>query len=127
MAKIRHVGNIKQELCLEDILLEMGLVRQRCLRKSGWHLHQWKRPHVQLQFIPKDSLHPGSSLIQSDAPQAYLQASFRPELPTFVSLPPEWLPHKIRSKFCSPVFPLRAPLYGQPLSGNMWGDHLAQK
>eukprot|EP00971_Amphidinium_carterae_P066567 1318213-Amphidinium_carterae.1 len=73
------------------------------------------------------SLRPGSSLIQSDAPQAYLQASFRPELPTFVSLPPEWLPHKIRSKFRSPVFPLRAPLYGHPLSGNMWGDHLAQK
>eukprot|EP00971_Amphidinium_carterae_P104820 2075714-Amphidinium_carterae.1 len=25
------------------------------------------------------------------------------------------------------VFPLCAPLYGHPLSGNMWGDHLAQK
>eukprot|EP00971_Amphidinium_carterae_P110472 2188392-Amphidinium_carterae.1 len=30
-------------------------------------------------------------------------------------------------KFRSPVFPLRAPLYGHPLSGNTWGDHLAQK
>eukprot|EP00971_Amphidinium_carterae_P029538 581446-Amphidinium_carterae.1 len=68
--------------------------------------------------IAMHSLHPKSSLLQSDAPQAYLQASFRPELPTYVSLPPEWLPPQVKAKLRSPVFPLRAPLYGHPLSGN---------
>eukprot|EP00971_Amphidinium_carterae_P287528 5707320-Amphidinium_carterae.1 len=69
-----------------------------------------------------------SRVIQSDAPQAYLQASFLHKgcTPTWISMPRSWIPDWALRKGGSPCFKLHKALYGHPQAGNLWGGKLAQ-
>eukprot|EP00971_Amphidinium_carterae_P123949 2454935-Amphidinium_carterae.1 len=71
--------------------------------------------------------YPGTELIlQSDAPQAYLQASFLGPgcVDTWMTMPREWIPDWVLKKYRSPCFKLYKAIYGHPLSGNLWGGTL---
>eukprot|EP00971_Amphidinium_carterae_P349324 6490962-Amphidinium_carterae.3 len=69
-----------------------------------------------------------SRVIQFDAPQAYLQASFLQKgcTPTWISIPRSWIPDWVLRKVGSPCFKLHKALYGHPQAGNIWGGKLVQ-
>ena len=70
----------------------------------------------------------GSTLTFSDAIQAFLQAKLEED--TWVVLPYELWTSDMRAKFDSNAkiaVKLLRSLYGHPLAGNFWQEHLAQK
>ncbi|CAE7436520.1 unnamed protein product, partial [Symbiodinium sp. CCMP2592] len=71
---------------------------------------------------------PGNTASSSDAIQAFLQSVLPEE--TWVALPPElWLEewHQRFKKGDRVVVRLRKSLYGHPLAGKLWEEHLASK
>ena len=71
---------------------------------------------------------PGNTVSASDAVQAFLQAVLPEE--TWVALPPElWLEewHSRFKKGDRVVVKLNKSLYGHPLAGKLWEDHLRAK
>ena len=71
---------------------------------------------------------PGNTASSSDAVQAFLQSDLPEE--TWVALPPElWLDkwHHQFKKGDRVVVRLRKSLYGHPLAGKLWEDHLSAR
>eukprot|EP00971_Amphidinium_carterae_P325000 6455056-Amphidinium_carterae.6 len=69
IARTLHVGSIGQEPCLGGYAIPDGVGQAAVFKEVGLAPASMEAAH---------SFHPGSSLIQSDAPQAYLQAPLRP-------------------------------------------------
>jgi hypothetical protein len=68
---------------------------------------------------------PGCSCFVLDADAAYLQALLSGD-DTYVSLP-RWLWPKSWRRFKSPVLLLKRALYGHPLAGQSWYEHMAAR
>ena len=61
----------------------------------------------------------GNTIMQADAFQAYIQSDLGGDIPTWVRLPPEYVP-KAWANIHDPVVLLKKALYGHPRAGNCW-------
>ena len=61
--------------------------------------------------------------LQADCIKAYLQALME-GVPTFVKLPRACWPSSWHQRFRDPVVRLLRALYGHPLAGEMWHQHI---
>lgn len=69
------------------------------------------------------ALYFGFIILQADCVKAYLQALMT-GVPTFVKLPRAWWPADWHKRFKEPVVRLKRALYGHPLAGEIWHEHI---
>ena len=76
---------------------------------------------------------PGCDGEQSDATSAYTQSKLGigmkgPYIVTWVEIPrAQWRPEWIKAGMTRPCYQLRLSLYGHPMSGKYWGNHVVGK